>query len=124
MKFFYPKACLDVGPNPVWPKVRSYQKCVLVTFFFFFYSVSMSDTVSKPRIYLAGLPECPLHSIRLKSRYLILTGGNINININGIRVGIASYRNKSDFLQASTGGNYIRMKMKERQCIKSIAGSS
>ena len=46
----------------------------------------MTVTVSKPRLYIAGLPECPPHSIFLISKCLNLTWkhGNkiINENIN------------------------------------------
>ena len=41
----------------------------------------MTVTVSNPRLYIAGLPECPLHSIHLKLKvYLTLvTSSNTNI---------------------------------------------
>ena len=34
---------------------------------------NVTVTASKPRLYVAGLPECPPHSIQLKARFLILT---------------------------------------------------
>ena len=35
-------------------------------FFFFFIQEKLTVTAFKPRLYIAGLPECPLHSTRLK----------------------------------------------------------
>ena len=39
----------------------------------------MTGTGFKPRLYIAGLPKCPLHSILLKSRYLNLTSDKVVI---------------------------------------------
>ena len=42
-------------------------------FSFFFHSGKMSDTAFKPRLDIAGLPECPPLSIQLNAKVLTLT---------------------------------------------------
>ena len=44
--------------------------CLLL---FFLFRKILQLQPSKPRLYVAGLPECPPHSIQLKARFLILT---------------------------------------------------